>query len=107
MSILKSKSNIRLINNKEIGMSTKIIRNEEIDASDLDGEKVMMNLDKGEYFMMNEVGSKIWDAIEEKVTVNHIIDELLSEYDVDLDTCKEEVLEFLGQLKNAELISIS
>ena len=24
----------------------------------------MMNLDKGQYFMMNEVGSRIWELIE-------------------------------------------
>ena len=41
----------------EINLDTIINKNLEIDDTDLDGEKVMMNLDKGEYFMMNEVGS--------------------------------------------------
>lgn len=32
-------------------LETVVERNHEIDASDLDGEKVMMDLEKGQYFM--------------------------------------------------------
>lgn len=90
-----------------INLNTIINKNLEIDDTDLDGEKVMMNLDKGEYFMMNEVGSRIWEIISEPINVRRIIDTLRSEYEVDEETCKDTVVEFLGRLNNAELISIS
>ena len=90
-----------------INLDTIINKNLEIDDTDLDGEKVMMNLDKGEYFMMNEVGSRIWDIIIEPINVKGIIEALLSEYEVDEETCTDTVIEFLGRLNNAELISIS
>lgn len=90
-----------------INLDTIINKNLEIDDTDLDGEKVMMNLDKGEYFMMNEVGSRIWEIISEPVNVRRIIDTLCSEYEVDEETCKDTVVEFLGRLNNADLISIS
>lgn len=90
-----------------INLDTVINKNLEIDDTDLDGEKVMMNLDKGEYFMMNEVGSRIWDIIIEPINVKGIIEALLSEYEVDKETCTDTVIEFLGRLNNAELISIS
>ena len=90
-----------------INLNTVINKNLEIDDTDLDGEKVMMNLDKGEYFMMNEVGSRIWDIIIEPINVKGIIEALLSEYEVDEETCTDTVIEFLGRLNNAELISIS
>lgn len=90
-----------------INLNTIINKNLEIDDTDLDGEKVMMNLDKGEYFMMNEVGSRIWEIISEPINVRRIIDTLRSEYEVDEETCKDTVLEFLGRLNNADLISIS
>ena len=79
----------------------------EIDDTDLDGEKVMMNLDKGEYFMMNEVGSRIWEIISEPINVKEIINTLRNEYEVDEETCKDTVIEFLGRLDNADLISIN
>ncbi|MEN8076874.1 lasso peptide biosynthesis PqqD family chaperone [Clostridioides difficile] len=90
-----------------INLNTVINKNLEIDDTDLDGEKVMMNLDKGEYFMMNEVGSRIWEIISEPINVRGIIDTLQSEYEVDEETCKDTVVEFLGRLDNADLISIS
>ena len=90
-----------------INLNTIINKNLEIDDTDLDGEKVMMNLDKGEYFMMNEVGSRIWEIINEPMNVKSIVDALRSEYEVDEETCKDTVVEFLGRLNNAELISIS
>lgn len=90
-----------------IGLDTIINKNLEIDDTDLDGEKVMMDLDKGEYFMMNEVGSRIWEIINEPMNVKSIVDALRSEYEVDEETCKDTVIEFLGRLNNADLISIS
>ena len=90
-----------------INLDTVINKNLEIDDTDLDGEKVMMNLDKGEYFMMNEVGSRIWEIISEPINVKDIINTLRNEYEVDEETCKDTVIEFLGRLDNADLISIN
>lgn len=41
-------------------VNTKVCQSREIDSTDLNGEKVMMNLDKGKYFALNLVGSRIW-----------------------------------------------
>ena len=90
-----------------INLDTVINKNLEIDDTDLDGEKVMMNLDKGEYFMMNEVGSRIWEIISEPINVKEIISTLRNEYEVDEETCRDTVIEFLGRLDNADLISIN
>ena len=90
-----------------INLDTVINKNLEIDDTDLDAEKVMMNLDKGEYFMMNEVGSRIWEIISEPINVKEIISTLRNEYEVDEETCKDTVIEFLGRLDNADLISIN
>lgn len=90
-----------------INIDTIISRNLDIDDTEIDGDKVMMNLDKGQYFMMNEVGSRIWDMVEESMSVKVIIDTLCGEYEVDENTCKDSVVEFLGVLSNADLISVS
>ena len=97
--------NFKLV--KEIELETKVSKNLDIDDTDLDGEKVMMNLDKGEYFMMNEVWSRIWEIISEPINVKEIINTLRNEYEVDEETCKDTVIEFLGRLDNADLISIN
>ena len=106
--ILELRDNLTHLKVKKAKIQEILVNlSKEIDNTDLDGEKVMMNLDKGEYFMMNEVGSRIWEIISEPVNVKGIIDTLRSEYEVDEETCKDTVVEFLGRLNNADLISIS
>ena len=90
-----------------INLDTIINKNLEIEDTDLDGEKVMMNLERGEYFMMNEVGSRIWEIISKPINVKDIIETLRSEYEVDEETCKCTVIDFLTGLDHAKLISIS
>ena len=89
---------------KSIKEHTIIVKNKSIDDTDLDGEKVMMDLEKGRYFMMNQVGSRIWELIENPLEVNEIVNALLQEYDVSRDTCEKEVMNFLNKLNNANLI---
>jgi len=86
--------------------NTKVCQSREIDSADLNGEKVMMNLDKGKYFALNLVGSRIWEVIKEEIYVKDIINILLEEYDVDKATCERNVLDYLGVLKNEELITV-
>ena len=97
---------INLIKPVDIKLNSMIIRNAEIDDTDLDGEKVMMNLDKGQYFMMNEVGSRIWEIASEPKTVEEIVQALLNEYEVEREQCKNTVVEFLGELAKSDLIKV-
>ena len=89
-----------------VNIDSVITKNTEIDDTDLDGEKVMMNLDKGQYFMMNEVGSRIWELIEGNTSIKDIIKALTNEYEVEEETCEKTVIEFLGRLKDADLIQV-
>jgi hypothetical protein len=90
-----------------INLNTVIGQSEDIDTTDLNGDKVMMNLQKGKYFALNDVGSRIWDIISRSVTVKDIINMLLKEYEVDAAVCEKTVMSFLEKLKDAELISIN
>ena len=89
-----------------IDVNTKVCQSKEIDDADLNGEKVMMNLDKGKYFALNSIGSRIWDIMKKEICVKDIINILLEEYIVDKETCENNVLNYLGLLKNEELITI-
>ena len=94
-------------NDKQIINDESIIRkNIEIDDADLDGEKVMMNLNKGEYFMLNTVAADIWDSINEPKTINEVVNELLEKYDIDYKTCEDEVMSFINELNDADLIKV-
>ena len=89
-----------------ININNVVSRRNDIDTTDLNGEIVMMDLEKGRYFSLNGVGSRIWEIIEEPIGINKIVDCLLEEYDVNRNECEENVLEFLGKLYDANIISV-
>lgn len=89
---------------KVLNLNSTIVQKEEVDVTELNGEKVMMDLDRGKYFMLNETGSLIWDAINERKSVLEIVDFILENHDVERETCKNKVLEYLELLRHEELI---
>ena len=92
---------------KNIELSSAIGKRSNLDVTDLNGEKIMMNLERGEYLALNDVGSRIWEIIDKSVNVNDIINTLINEYNIDFKTCEASVMAFLGSLSNAELIHIN
>ncbi|MDA3730818.1 lasso peptide biosynthesis PqqD family chaperone [Niameybacter massiliensis] len=91
---------------REITLETTIKQIEDIDTSDIDGEKIMMNLDTGSYFMLNEIATHIWDLTEQPVRIEEVVKYLLGEYEIDEITCKEQVLGLVIELYKHQLITI-
>jgi len=86
---------------------TTISRKEDIVVAALDGKTVMMSLNNGEYYGLDEVASAIWNGVEQPVTVSELVSRLAKEYKVSLEQCQADVLEFLENLYNKQLIEIS
>lgn len=81
-----------------------IVKNDNIDAVDIDGEVAMMDIEKGKYYGFNDVASRIWELIEKPVTSKDVIEKLLSEYEIGEEVCKTTVINFLSTLYSEDLI---
>lgn len=75
-------------------------------VSDMDGEKVMLNVEKGKYFNLGKIGGQIWELMKEEIPVNKLIKKLLLIYDVEQTKCEEDVVSFLEHLLNEGLIKL-
>ena len=75
-------------------------------SRDLDGEAVILNLKSGTYYGVNELGARIWQLVQEPMSVKHIRDTLLREYDVEADQCERELLALLRELADNGLIEV-
>ncbi|MGH7444248.1 MAG: PqqD family peptide modification chaperone [Longimicrobiales bacterium] len=74
-------------------------------AADVGGEVVILNLERGEYFGLNAVGSRIWELIREPRAVLEVRDQLLLEYvDVDSERCTADLLAVLNEMLEASLV---
>lgn len=91
-----------LINN--ISLETNFVQAKGNIVSDMNGEKVMLNIMNGKYYNLGVVGGDIWSLIETPITLHEIVENLVSRYEVEMNECKVQVSAFLNQLLNEKLI---
>ena len=88
-------------------IKTTLKRNPELLAVDMDGETVMMDMESGNYFGVNAVGSHIWEALETESSVETIVETVTSQFEVrDGDSVQGDVLEFLGDMVKQQLVEV-
>lgn len=73
-------------------------------VSDMDGEKVMLNIQNGKYYNLGEVGGEIWAALATPSPVSHVVDTIMENFEVSAELAKKDVLSFLQHLLNENLI---
>lgn len=76
-------------------------------TSKIDNEVVMMSVDQGEYYGLDETGSRIWEMIEEPVSVNDLVRMLIDEFDVSFEECQKDTLDFLNDLNAKGLLFVT
>ncbi|WP_419881704.1 lasso peptide biosynthesis PqqD family chaperone [Peribacillus sp. B-H-3] len=75
-------------------------------VSNMDGEKVMLSIDKGKYYNLGVLGGEIWDCIKEPIALQDLCSHLTSQYNVAPEDCEHQVTAFLNQMLEEELIHI-
>ena len=91
---------------KEITTETVISQIEEVVAGDIDGETVMMSVENGKYYGLDDIGSRIWELIKKPIKVSDLIDTLIERFDVDRKTCEKDVLKFLNELNEDKILVV-
>ena len=70
---------------------------------DLDGEAVILDLNAGTYFGLNEVGTRIWQLMVEDGKLRGVFDALCTEYDAAPDVVERDLLALVSSLVEARL----
>lgn len=73
---------------------------------DLDGEAVLLELESGRYFGLNETGTRFWLLLQEHGSVEPALRAMLDEYDVAEDFLRRELLSFLETLSSQRLVEV-
>jgi Coenzyme PQQ synthesis protein D (PqqD) len=72
----------------------------------VDAETVLLHVDKGLYFGLNEVGTLIWQQVQQPRKVQEIRDAILREYEVSPEECERDLFKLLGELLEKGLIEV-
>jgi len=91
---------------RQLSIQSVVTRNVNLVTTNIDGEIVMMSIDNGEYYGLDETGTRIWELLETPQPIHQLIQQLLEEFDVAPDECQADTLDFLDELLQKELISI-
>lgn len=77
-----------------------------VSATQVDNDVIMLDMEQGKYFGLNEVGSIVWQYIEAPRSFEDIIQHLMNQFNVDEKTCRQETEVLIEKLKKANLVSI-
>lgn len=83
-----------------------VVAVENLASADLDGEAILLDINTGYYYGLNEVGDSIMDLIKEPTSVMAIMDTLLQEYEVEAEQLERDVTTFLQVMEDRQLIRI-
>lgn len=73
---------------------------------EMDGALVVTSLKAGGFLRLDEVGQRIWLAIERGQERDALVAELTAAYDVSPEDCRRDVVAFLDDLVARQLLSV-
>ncbi len=73
-------------------------------VAEVGGEAVLLDLQTGQYYGVNEVGTRIWELVQEPRSLESIVDELERQYEVGRDLLETDAGKFLEQLLDHDLV---
>ncbi|WP_342438395.1 lasso peptide biosynthesis PqqD family chaperone [Paenibacillus sp. FSL L8-0436] len=87
-----------------LSLETVLVQREGNIASDMDGEKVMLNVKNGKYYNLGEVGGEIWSALASPVTVRRIVETIQEIFEVSAELAEQDVVSFVQSLLDEDLV---
>jgi len=78
--------------------------NERVVFREIDDRIVLINLDSGYYYSLNEVGCFIFNQILKNKGIDDILDEIEGHFEVSQGKAREDLEEFMGTLEKEQII---
>lgn len=75
-------------------------------SCDLQGETAILQLSDGVYYGLDAVGTRVWELIQRPIKVRDLCDQLVAEFEVELERCTEDILQLMAELDAVGLIRI-
>ena len=89
-----------------MNLNQKVIFAETVFAQEVDGEMVLLDMESENYFGLDEVGTAIWQAMQEKETLKEVFDVLLEQYEVEEEMLEHDLSDFVEKLVESGLVEV-
>ena len=88
-------------------LDQKVTFAETVFAQEVDGEMVLLDMESENYFGLDEVGTAIWQAMQEKETLKEVFEALLEQYEVEEEMLEHDLSDFVGKLVESGLVKVT
>lgn len=89
-----------------VGLDDHVSVNKDVVFRNVDGEMVLLDLERGVYFGLDPVGTRVWEALVEHGRARPVIAALCEEFDVSPDVLASDVAGLLNELLDRDLIRV-
>ena len=89
-----------------IDIQTRVVQVKDVLSSAIDDDLVLMSIESDKYYGFDAISRRIWELVSEPSALTDVCEQLLTEYNVDRDTCQDEVLAFVQQLLDENLVQV-
>lgn len=76
-------------------------------AAPVGGEVVIMSIERGSYYGLEDVAGDIWNRLEKPVQVRALCEALAEKYEAESPDIERDVLKFLNELVEEGLVSVT
>ena len=89
-----------------ISEATDILRSQSVLTAEVEGEMVMLSIEQGCYYGLDDIGSDIWGRIEPPCSFADLIDKLAVDYDADRATIAADVRGLLARMAAQNVVRL-
>ncbi len=86
--------------------TSKIQRSPDVLITELDDEIVVLHVSSGKIIGMSDTSRRIWNALEQPISLDDLTDHLVEEYDVSRENCLSETKAFVASLLDADFATL-
>lgn len=88
-------------------MQTRVVRATQLMTAAVDDDLVIMDPRSDCYTALDAIGRRIWDLLAQPMTVADLCECLAAEYAGEPPTIADDVMAFLGEMAQDELIAVA
>jgi Coenzyme PQQ synthesis protein D (PqqD) len=93
-----------MTNSADTILGDRLRRQEGVITQEVDGQTILLRVDDGGYYAIDEVGASIWELCDGTLPVGEVVSKLSLEFDAPAETIRADVLEFVQDLRRERLL---
>ena len=87
-------------------LDRRVVVNPDVVFRDIEGETVLLHLERGIYFGLDPVGTRVWTALVEHGRARPAVAPLLQEFEVTAAALEDDIARLIDALAKNDLVKI-